>query len=104
MKSTDRCKEHFQGGRCNKYRNHHLSVSAEPDALHVANFSAWKGEGEGKTLVARFEKKTPRRSRIANRMYRELVVDPPPYNTDIGIRKVMKFQLEQLAKHFGGAR
>lgn len=102
MKSILRCKAHHQGDRCKKARHHDLSVQAEPDKLHVGNFAAW----DENRVVARFEKKAPKRSRVANRMLRAIC--PKEFNPNLvphNERKPLMWHLEQLAKHFaGGAR
>jgi hypothetical protein len=97
MRSALRCKAHHQGDRCKKSRHHDLSVQAEPDKLHVGTFAAWDGAG----VVATFVKKAPKRSRIANRMFREMKnITPDKVSGDL--RKVAIFQLEQLRTHFAG--
>lgn len=100
MRSTLRCKAHHQGDRCKKGRFHDSRIMDVPDPVHVGEFTAW----DSLRVVARFEKKAPKRNRAANRAFRAICAknfDPQrvPHNE----RKPLMWHLEQLVKHFQGA-
>lgn len=70
MKSADRCPQHWEGDRCKKSRGHDSELSMTPGNPHIANFTAWTGEGDSKKAVACYQPKAPKRNRTVNRVIR----------------------------------
>jgi RAB protein geranylgeranyltransferase component A len=100
MRASERCKENYQGDRCKKAKNHDLSVNQNPDRVHVGSFTAWDTDG---LIVARLQKKAPKRSRAANRIVRAICAKQ--FNPNLvprKERKTMKYFLDMAVKHFRG--
>jgi hypothetical protein len=92
-----KCKEHYQGDRCVKATGHQFSVAAAPDPVHVGANQAWSGEGDSKTLVAKFVAKAPRRSRAANRALRN-------FDVKNDNRELSKVVITHLINHYRGIK
>lgn len=78
-----RCREHYQGDKCQKEAHHESALLEKPDPVHLGAHNAWEGSGDSKKLVAvnGFVEKRLKRDRANNRFIRETAsgrVEPSP--------------------------
>jgi len=106
VKAAVRCPENYQGDRCRKGRSHDFATNPEQDLLHVGNFTAWTGSGdgqrvEGKTIGSQIRVK---RNRSLNRFLRR-IGGPKHFDPNLvpnAEKKSLKYILQMAVKHFRG--
>lgn len=99
MKSSERCKNTFQGDRCKRERGHETSSTDNPN-VHFGQFTMWNEQGE----LLKVQGAQPRkRNRTFNRAVRNLTSLPLKTLHPV-IRGDLQKHVDSIIAHFGGAR
>jgi hypothetical protein len=97
VKSSERCKETYQGDRCTRERGHETSSKDNPN-VHVGGFTMWNENGQ---LLKVQGAEIRKRNRTMNRAVRNLSSLPLKTLHPV-IRKELSSHVNQIIAHFGG--